>query len=168
VIGDCSASVGIAVDFDLLYDSEEIAPGLTRSHLPWGLTVHSVVQFFLVNPTVHEDDILRQMLTSPPYSRGTQRDYQVASDFIRTTQEVIRKVADRCITAMRLVFHLADRNDTTRVQMENSVAGIMNAQSSRPTLGHGHEMHNVPGPFHPDVVDFTDTPDDTLNDKAAQ
>jgi len=90
---------------------------------------------------------------------------------MRTTQEVIRNVADWCITAMRPVFNLTDRHDTRRVQMENSIASMMNAniaQSTRPTSGHGHEMHDVPGPFHPDVVDLTETPDDTLNDNAAQ
>jgi len=69
---------------------------------------------------------------------------------------------------MRLVFHLPNRNDTTRVQVKNSVAAMMNAQSAPPTAGTGEEMHKIPGPFHPDVVDLTETPDDKQNDDAAQ
>jgi len=89
----CTKAVGSSVDLDLLYDSEEVAPSLLRSSLPWGLMVHSVVQYFLDNPMVHVDDVLRQMLINPRYPRGTQRDYAIVSDFMRTTQEVLRNVA---------------------------------------------------------------------------
>jgi len=103
-------------------------PGLVRTSLPWGLTVKGVVQYFLNIPTVHVDDVLRQMLISPTYLRDTQRDFANVYAFMRTTQEVLRNVASHCITAMVLVYHLEDRNDSTRVQVENSVRAMMDAQ----------------------------------------
>jgi len=69
---------------------------------------------------------------------------------------------------MRPVFHLADRNETRRVQVENSVAAMVDAQPALPTAGTGNEMNNIPGPFHPVVVNLSDTPDERLDDDAAQ
>jgi len=45
---------------------------------------------------------------------------------------------------------------------------MMNGQSTRPTSGNGNEIHDIPGPFHPEAVDLTETTDETPNDDAAQ
>jgi len=154
--------VGTLLDLELLYDNEEIAPGLVRTSSPWGVTVQGVVEYLLDNPTVHVDDVLRQMLISSTYPRGTQRDYANVSAFMWTTQEVLRNVASRRISAMLPVYHLDDRNDRTRVQVENSVAAMM---GTRPTAGTGADIPDVP--IHLLVVDLIDTPDDRADDDAA-
>jgi len=66
------------------------------------------------------------------------------------------------------VFHIQDRNDWTRVQVENSVAAMVDAQAACPTAGTGDEITDIPGSIHPLVFDLTDTPDDRAEDDAAQ
>jgi len=66
------------------------------------------------------------------------------------------------------VYHLKDRNDRTRVQVENFVAAMKNAQALRHTAGTRDDISDVPGPIYPLVVDLTDTPDDRAENDASR
>jgi len=74
-----SVSVGTDVDLEVLY-TPEIAPGILRATLPWGLTIKDIVQALIDHPTLHVDDLLREMLLHPHYPGTTMRDFQALYD----------------------------------------------------------------------------------------
>jgi len=131
-----SVSVRTDVDLEVLY-TPEIAPGILPATLPWGLTIKDIVQTLLDHPTLHVDDILREMLLHPHYPQTTMRNFQTLSTIARTAQDVLREVGQRCVTSMLPVRLIQDRNDPTRGQVEDSITGMLGAQAARtdvPTL----------------------------------
>jgi len=53
------------------------------------------------------------------------------------------------------VRHIQDRNDTTQVQVEDSIAGMLGAQAARTDVLTLVEMARLRGPFNTPVVDLT-------------
>jgi len=81
-----TVSVGTDVDLEVLY-SPEIAPGILPVALLWGLTIRDIVQALLDHPTVHVDDILREMLLHPRLPGTTMRQFQALSTVARAAQD---------------------------------------------------------------------------------
>jgi len=145
-----SISVGTEADLEILY-SRDVALGLEPATLLWGLSIGDIVQYLLDFPTLHVDNVLRRILLDPRYPRGTQRHFFNRSTVIHTAQDVLRNVAQRCVTSIKPVRHILDRSDRTRAQVKNSVAHMLDAQAAR-TI--------IPTFVNPPVVDLTETPDD--------
>jgi len=153
-----SVSVGTDVDLELLY-TLKIAPGILPATLPWGLTINDIVQTLLDHPTLHVDDILREMLRHPFYPGTTMREFQTLSTIARMAQDVLKKVGQQCVTSMLPVRLIQDRNDTTRVQVEDSITGMLGAEAARTDVFTLVDMARLRGPFNPPIVDLT-TDDD--------
>jgi len=149
-----SVSVGTDVDLEVLY-SPEIAPGILPVTLPWGLTIRDIVQALLDHPTVHVDDILREMLLHPRYPGTTMSQFQALSTVARAAQDVLREVGQRCVTSMLPVRLIQDRNDPTRGQVEDMITGMMGAQAARTDIPTLVNMDRLRGPFQTPVVDLT-------------
>jgi len=155
-----SILVWTEADLEILY-SREVAPGLEPATLPWGLSIGDIVQYLLDFPTLHVDDVLRRILLDPRYPRGTQRNFANLSTVIHTAQNVLRNVAQRCVTSMQPVCHILDRNDRMRAQVEDSVTRMLDTrmQPVRPSLP-SRTFSDCLDPSNPPVVDLTKTPDD--------
>jgi len=149
-----SVSVGTDVDLEVLY-TPEIAPSILPATPLWGLTIKDIVQALLDHPTLHVDDILREMLLHPFYPSTTMREFQALSTIAGTAQNVLREVGQRCVTSMLPVRLIQDRNDTTRVQVEDSITGMLGAQAARTDVPTLVDMARLRGPFNPPVVDLT-------------
>jgi len=98
--------------------------------------------------------ILRKMLLHPFYPGTTMREFQALSTIARTAQDVLREVGQRCVTSMLPVRLIQDRNDTTRVQVEDSITGMLGAQAARTDVSTLVDMSRLRGPFNPPVVDL--------------
>jgi len=133
----------------------EIAPGILPATLPWGLMIKDIVLALLDHPTLHVDDILREMLLHPHYPRTTMRKFQALSTVARTAQDVLREVGQPCVTSMLPVRLIQDRNDPTRGQVEDSITGMLMAQAARTHVPTLVDMARLRGPFNPPVVDQT-------------
>jgi len=105
------------------------AISIEHSSLPWGLTVVDLVQYLLDHPTLNVNDVLRHILLDPRSPRGTQSDYANLSSALRTAQDVLRNIAQRCVTMMRPVYDIQDRNDPTSAQVEDSITFMLDAQA---------------------------------------
>jgi len=118
-------------------------------HTTAGLTINDIVQALLDHPTLHVDDILREMLLHPRYPVTTMREFQALSTIARTAQDVLREVGQRCVTSM-----LQDQNDPTRGQVEGDITGMLGAQAARTDVPTLVDMVQLRGPFNPPVVDL--------------
>jgi len=95
------------------------------------------------------------MLLHPHYSGTMMREFQALSTIAQTAQDVLREVGQRCVTSMLPVRHIQDRNNTTRVQVEDYITGMLGAQAARTDVPTLVDMARLRGPFNPPVVYLT-------------